>query len=172
MERIGYVYSSLDDTYIKKQIEAIKEFGVKKIILEEEGVNELKEGDELVVYELRSLGKTITQLDQFLTFLDKKNIKLTLIDKESEFQVITDHQFYDLVSEIAEMESFIISERTTRGIQKARRSGRIGGRPKVSEETIEEIRYLYHNQSYTLREIAEKCDVSLGTTYKYVQDCK
>ncbi|MFW8052400.1 recombinase family protein [Vagococcus fluvialis] len=172
MERIGYVYSSLDDTYIKKQIEAIKEFGVKKIILEEEGVNELKEGDELVVYELRSLGKTITQLDQFLTFLDKKNIKLTLIDKGSEFQVIDDRQFYDLVSEIAEMESFVISERTTRGIQKARRSGRVGGRPKVSEETIEEIRYLYHNQSYTLREIAEKCDVSLGTAYKYVQDCK
>ena len=140
MERIGYVYSSLDDTYIKKQIEAIKEFGVKKIILEEEGVNELKEGDELVVYELRSLGKTITQLDQFLTFLDKKNIKLTLIDKGSEFQVIDDRQFYDLVSEIAEMESFVISERTTRGIQKARRSGRVGGRPKVSEETIEEIR--------------------------------
>ncbi len=89
-----------------------------------------------------------------------------------EFQVIDDRQFYDLVSEIAEMESFVISERTTRGIQKARRSGRVGGRPKVSEETIEEIRYLYHNQSYTLREIAEKCDVSLGTAYKYVQDCK
>lgn len=172
MERIGYVYSSLDDSYIKEQIEAIKNFGVKKIILEEEEVNELQKGDELVVYELKSLGKTITQLAHFFSFLEKKNIKLTIIDKDSEFHKINDHQFYDLVTEIADMESFIISERTSRGIQKARRSGRIGGRPKVSEETIEEIRYLYHNQSYTLRKIAEKCDVSLGTAYKYIQDYK
>ena len=77
MERIGYVYSSLDDAYIKEQIEGIKEFGVKKIILEEDGINELKEGDELVVYELRSLGKTITQLDQFLTFLNISFVKLS-----------------------------------------------------------------------------------------------
>ena len=28
MEKIGYVFSSLDDTYIKEQIEAIKHFGV------------------------------------------------------------------------------------------------------------------------------------------------
>ena len=68
MERIGFVYSSLDDSYIKEQIEAIKKFGVKKIILEEDEVNELRKGDELVVYELKSLGKTITQLAHFFSF--------------------------------------------------------------------------------------------------------
>ena len=142
MEKIGYVFSSLDDTYIKEQIEAIKHFGVKKIILDEEEFNGLRRGDELIVYELKSLGKSITQLATF----------------------------FNLVDELAEMESFIISERTTKGIQNARRSGRVGGRPKISEEKIEEIRYLYHNQSYTLRKIAEECNVSLGTAYKYIQE--
>ena len=170
METIGYVYSSLDDSYIKEQIEALKNFGVKKIILEEEEINFLKKGDALVVYELRSLGKTVNQLAIFFTYLKKMSIDLVVIKKGAAFKNTTDKQYFNLISEMAEMESFIISERTTKGIQMARRSGRVGGRPKISEEVIEEIRYLYHNQSYTLREIAEKCDVSLGTAYKYIQD--
>lgn len=82
MEKIGYVFSSLDDTYIKEQIEAIKNFGVKKIILDEEEFNSLRRGDELIVYELKSLGKSITQLATFFNFLEKKEIKLTVISKK------------------------------------------------------------------------------------------
>lgn len=170
MEKIGYVYSSLDDMYIKEQIEAIKDFGVKKIVLEEEEFNSLRKGDELVVYELKSLGKSVTQLATFLKFLDKQEIKLTIISKGYDYPDTPNEHFFNLIAELAEMESFIISERTTRGIQNAKRSGRVGGRPKISEETIERIRYLYHNQSYTLRQIAEECDVSLGTAYKYIQE--
>ncbi|MFW3588585.1 recombinase family protein [Vagococcus fluvialis] len=170
MEKIGYVFSSLDDTYIKEQIEAIKHFGVKKIILDEEEFNGLRRGDELIVYELKSLGKSITQLATFFNFLEKKEIKLTVISKNFDYPDVSNKQFFNLVDELAEMESFIISERTTKGILNARRSGRVGGRPKISEETIEKIRYLYHNQSYTLRKIAEECNVSLGTAYKYIQE--
>lgn len=169
MEKIGYVYSSLDDEYIKEQIEAIKKYGVKKIILDEEEFNSLKKGQELVVYELKSLGKSITQLATFFLYLNEKDVKLTIISKDYDSMMIPDDQFFDLIAELAEMESFIISERTTKGIQIAKRRGRVGGRPKISEEKVEEIRYLYHNQSYTLREIAEKCNVSLGTAYKYIQ---
>ena len=168
MERVGYVFSSLDDTYIKEQIEAIKNFGVKKIILDEEEFSGLKKGDELVVYELKSLGKSITQLANFFMFLDKKGVKLTFISKCKNYPEVTNKQFIDLIIELADMESFIISDRTTKGIQIARRSGRIGGRPRISEEKIKEIRYLYHHKSYTLRKIAEECDVSLGTAYKYI----
>ncbi len=170
MEKIGYVYSSLDETYIKEQIEAIKKFGVKKIILDEEEFKSLKKGDELIIYELKSLGKSITQLASFFMYLDKKEIKMTIISKCKDYPDMTDKQFIDLVMELADLESFIISERTTKGIQIARRSGRVGGRPKISKEKVEEIRYLYHNQSYTLRKIAEKCDVSLGTAYKYIHE--
>lgn len=52
----------------------------------------------------------------------------------------------------------------------ARRRGKIGGIPKISKETVERIKILYNDRSYTLREIAEECDVSLGTAYKYVQN--
>ncbi len=170
MERIGYVFSSLNYMYTEKQITMIKNKGITKIIVDEEGLNNLKKGDELVIYELKSLGKSITQLASFFTYLDKKGIKLTIISKTNECSEVSNKQMFNLITELADMETFIISERTTKGIQKARRKGRIGGRPKISEEKIEKIKYLYHNQSYTLRKIAEECNVSLGTAYKYIQE--
>lgn len=170
MERIGYVFSSLDYTYIEEQISVIKSFGITKIIIDEEEISNLKKGDELIIYELKSLGKSITQLAPFFAYLDKNDIKLTILSKIYDYPNLSNKQMLNLITELADMESFIISERTTKGIQKARRSGRIGGRPKISNETIERIKYLYHSQSYTLRKIAEECNVSLGTAYKYIQD--
>jgi DNA invertase Pin-like site-specific DNA recombinase len=67
------------------------------------------------------------------------------------------------------MDTFVISERTSRGIQDAKVKGVIGGRPKVSDLKIEKIKYLYEKRGYTLREIADECEVSLGTAYKYIQ---
>lgn len=169
MVKIGYIYSSLDDSYVKKQIEAIKKYKVKKIILEKNEMNTLNRGDQLVIYELRCLGKSITQLPSFFKFLERKEIKLTIINKGKIYSKLTEKQYIDFILEMSEMESFIIKERTTKGIQEARLSGRVGGRPKISEKKIKEIKHLYHTQSYTLRQIAEQCDVSLGTAYKYIQ---
>lgn len=170
MERIGYVFSSLDYTYTEEQFSVIQSFGIKKIIIDEEEISNLKKGDELIVYELKSLGKSITQLAPFFAYLDKNDIKLTILSKNYDYPNLSNKQMLNIITELADMESFIISERTTKGIQKARRSGRIGGRPKIPDETIEKIKYLYHSQSYTLRKIAEECNVSLGTAYKYIQE--
>lgn len=169
MMKIGYVYSSLDDSYVKEQIEAIKKFNVKKIILEEEEILSLNRGDQLVIYELRCLGKSVTQLPSFFKLIERKGIQLVIINKGKVYENLTEKQYVDFILEMAETESFIIRERTSRGIQIARRSGRVGGRPKISDKKIKEIKHLYHTQSYTLRQIAEQCDVSLGTAYKYIQ---
>lgn len=70
---------------------------------------------------------------------------------------------------IAEMEKSVIRERTTKGLKEARLKGRVGGRPRISPETIEKIKSLYNHKRYTLRQIAQECNISLGTAYKYVQ---
>ncbi|MBO0428306.1 recombinase family protein [Vagococcus fluvialis] len=170
MRKIGYVYSSINDSYIKEQIEAIREYGLKTILLEAEDLMSLKSGDELVIYELKSLGKTIIQLASFLNHLNEKGVKLTIIKKEEPFNSLTEDQFYQIIFDLAEIDSVAISERTTRGIKTAKEGGRIGGRPKISDSQIQLIKHLYHKQSYTLREIVDKCDVSLGTVYKYIHE--
>ena len=176
MKTIGYVYASSEENYVKEQIEGLKSVNIESVTVEEE-VNEgitqnddvlkeivatLNSGDELVVYELRCLGKSIIQLAEFLAELKEKGIQLVVVKKGA--------AYVEMILKIAEMEKMIIRERTTKGLQEARRKGRVGGRPKISEETIEQIRFLYNNNRYTLRQIAEECNISLGTAYKYVQE--
>lgn len=169
MGKTGYIYVSMDESYVKEQIEGLQTFGVKQTIFDEKDIWQLKSGDELVVYELRSLGKSLKQLPSFFSKLSQKKVHLSIIQKDDSLKELSDEQYFSIITDLAEMDSFVISERTIKGIQKAKRSGRVGGRPRISEETIKEIKYLYHNQSYTLREISKKCGVSLGTAYKYIQ---
>lgn len=184
MKKIGYVYASSEESYVKEQIEGLKAFGIETVSIEKEDmsgvaqndavlkevVESLDSGDELVVYELRCLGKSIIQLAEFLSDLKERNIQLIVVKKGAAYSDIKDAPYVEMILKIAEMEKMIIRERTTKGLQEARRKGRVGGRPKISEETIEQIRYLYNNNRYTLRQIAEECNISLGTAYKYVQE--
>jgi DNA invertase Pin-like site-specific DNA recombinase len=175
MKTIGYVYASSEESYVKEQIEGLKSVNIETVTVEEElneGISQatLNSGDELVVYELRCLGKSIIQLAEFLAELKEKNIQLVVVKKGAAYSDIADGPYVEMILKIAEMEKMIIRERTTKGLQEARRKGRVGGRPKISEETIEQIRFLYNNNRYTLRQIAEECNISLGTAYKYVQE--
>jgi len=95
---------------------------------------------------------------------------LVVIEKDKEFNGLDNDVYLNLVKRIAETEKIIIKERTTKGLEEARKNGRIGGRPKISQEKINQIRFLYNNNRYTLRQIAEECNISLGTAYKYVQE--
>lgn len=180
MKKIGYIYASSDTQYVKEQIGALKELEVVNLpkdssdvqseVSLKQVVQNLEEGDQLVVYELRCLGKSIIQLADFLLELKLKKIQLIVKEKGDAYNTISDEAYVEMILKIAEMEKLIIRERTTRGLQEARKNGRVGGRPKISKETIEQIRHLYNNNRYTLRQIAEECNISLGTAYKYVQE--
>lgn len=183
MRKIGYVYGFCDEAYIKEQFDALENLSLETICYEKEGskkitqnddvleevVSVLESGDQIIVYELRCLGKPIIQLGDFLKRLQERGIILVVINKGRNIQELSDEMVTNLVINISLSEKTIIKDRTTRGLEFARREGRIGGRPRVSKETIDEIYELYHNQALTLREVAEKCEVSIGTAYKYAQ---
>lgn len=168
MTRIGYIYLSMDDSYTNEQIKAIQNLGITQIFFSEADISIFHPGDELVIYELKSLAKTVTQVAAFMELLNKKKIQLTVLKKESFMELISNLQFQTILFDLAEVDRFAISERTSKGIKSAKQNGRIGGRPRISKQKIEHIRHLYHNLGYTYREIADTCEVSLGTAYKYV----
>ncbi|WP_170167966.1 recombinase family protein [Vagococcus penaei] len=184
MKKIGYINNNGSDIYEKEQLNALTTYNVDNItatldgeeivlnddIVLSEVIGELETGDELVVYELRSIGKSIIQLADFLEDLKTRGIKLVVLNKGEVYSGIDDTAYLEMILKIAEMEKVIIRERTTKGLQEARKNGRVGGRPKISQETIDQIRFLYNNNRYTLRQIAEECNISLGTAYKYVQE--
>lgn len=181
MRKVGYILGICEADYIRIQKQALEQLELDTIVVEEstkeldqndeilkEVIGVLEAGDKIFVYELGCLGKTIVQLGDFLEELLIKKIELVIVNKKTCSKKITDKLYMELIINVSDVEKATIRMRTTKGIEKARSQGRIGGRPKISEKTVKQIHYLYHNQSYTLREIAEECDVSLGTAYKYI----
>jgi DNA invertase Pin-like site-specific DNA recombinase len=73
---------------------------------------------------------------------------------------------FTVISAIAEFERSLISERVRSGLAKARAQGKILGRPKVSPETIKEIKRL-RKQGKSLTQIAKQLGVSYQTVANY-----
>ena len=184
MTKYGYAYSATGDS-LEKQVETLKKYGVENIVVESatESVDNvhadldnlvatLVQGDQIVVQRLICIGKSIIQLADFLNMLEEKGASLVVVEKATELSGLTDEAYAQSIKSFAKMEKDIIRERTSRGLEFARKNGRIGGRPKISQETVEKIQFLYNNNKYTLRQIAEECQISLGTAYKYTQEQK
>ncbi|MBM9834571.1 recombinase family protein, partial [Enterococcus faecalis] len=64
--------------------------------------------------------------------------------------------YFNLMEGLAIMERSLIKERTLVGLNKARKKGKIGGRPKIDPKTIKKIRQLYYEKKETIQYISEK----------------
>lgn len=67
---------------------------------------------------------------------------------------------------IAKQERVRLSERTIAGLQKARKLGRVGGRPKVVCDRAQIARL--HRDAMSLNDIAEKVGVSKSSVHRIV----
>ncbi len=74
-----------------------------------------------------------------------------------------------LLACLAQQERQRLSERVLAGLEVARRRGRIGGRPRITEEQAAMINQL-KNCGLSLRQIAKRADVSHRTVWMYLNN--
>ena len=183
MTIIGYARVSTNKQDISLQIDALEKFGVSKIYSEKlsgtkshktelhNAINELQEGDTLVVYRVDRLSRSLRDLLDIVSELTLRGILLKVIE-QSMIDISTPEgrmQFY-ISAIISEYEREILSARTRDGLEAARARGRFGGRkPKLSYEQKVEIKKLYDAQELTVREIANMFSISSPTVYRCVE---
>lgn len=169
MEKIGFILNSNGKSYVKKQQALMKNESIDKLIFGDsdtvdELFEELNPKDTLIVSEPYDLQKTIVQLKNFILKLDEKQIVLKVLNKSKiQERTIDDRAYMDLLIMLGETDQEISSHRATISINK---SGRVG-RPKIEESIIIKIKEMSKSEDYTIMQIAETCQVSLGTVYKY-----
>jgi DNA invertase Pin-like site-specific DNA recombinase len=73
----------------------------------------------------------------------------------------------NLLAAFAEFERELIIERTRAGLQRARRQGRIGGRPRLVVNRAKIV--LMDSEGMTTREIGEELDISAASVCRILQ---
>lgn len=184
MAKIGYARVSTKDQNLDNQIDTLLKYGCEKVFSEkisgkankrsqfELCLDYLRKGDVLIVTKIDRLGRTTKQLIDLMEYLNEKGVEFKALDNDIDTNTPIGKVFFYLMSVFAELEVTLNSERTKDSLARARARGRIGGRPKVSNETKEYVKMLYESKKYTGAEIAEKANVGRSTIYKILQEVK
>lgn len=154
--KIGYARVSTDEQNLRMQLDALEAFGVEKIF-EDRGVSGsavikpalreclefAREGDELVVWRLDRLSRSLKELIELADALGQRNLAFRSLHEQIETVSPAGRLFFHIVGALAEFEREIIRARTREGMDAARRAGkRLGRPPAISDEQWREAKAL------------------------------
>jgi DNA invertase Pin-like site-specific DNA recombinase len=160
------------DKFIEVEASTRKSSKARKI---DELLEELKEGDLLLVSELSRLGRSVGQIIRIIDRLIKKKVRFYSIKegiRVSGKQDIQTKTMITLFGLFAEIERDLISQRTKQGLAAARAKGKLLGRPKGTGKSkldpfkLEIEALLQNGSSKTF--IAKRYKTSLPNFYNWL----
>lgn len=180
-QNIGYARVSTEDQNLDLQCDALMLAGCQSIYEEKISgkskdrpellncLKALREGDTLVVWRLDRLGRSLKDLIDIVSSLEKNNINFVSITEKVETNSATGKLIFHLFGALSEFERQLIRERTKAGIAAARARGRKGGRrPSLDQGKIKEIKALMADPTIKVSVIAKRYGVSRATLYKHL----
>ncbi|MFC4211611.1 recombinase family protein [Pedobacter lithocola] len=148
--KIGYARVSTADQNLDMQFNALTEYGCKTIFQEKiSGKNtdrpelkklleSLRKGDEVVVWKLDRLGRSLRDLVDLVAMFDKQGVNFISLQDHINTTTATGRFTFNIFASLAEFEREIIRERTKAGLVAARARGKKGGRPSgLSPEKLQ-----------------------------------
>lgn len=178
--RFGYVRVSTLEQNPNLQIDALKAAGCDEIIKDEVSgknairpglealLSKLRSGDELLVWRLDRLGRSLANLIELINQFEQKGIKFKSLTENIDTSTINGKLIFNIFASLSEFERNLIRERTIAGLSAARARGRLGGRPTVNPPKIEAALQLYNKRELTVNQICKAIGISKGTLYKYI----
>ena len=135
----------------------------------------VQEKDEIYCVDPSRLTRSLKHLLTIVEFAKEKKLKLVLgdftLDCSGELSVFTQGQLM-MLGLINEMQRLMIVEAVREGLASSREKGIIGGRPRVTSDTIPEQFYKYYpmfkNNQITKVEFAKISGLSRSSIYKYL----
>lgn len=169
---------------LENQAEQLKKYGCEKLFQDQKSgrkdreefnllLSMVRPGDVIVVTEISRLGRTTLQLIKLFDDLVKQDIHFVALRQGIDTRTPMGKFLYHLSSVLAENEVVQTEERTGELIFRAKKAGRLGGRPKgLTEETRKTalaVRALY-DAGNSAGNIKAALNIgSYATIYKYLK---
>src|SRR5690625_1404846 len=177
---IGYMRPIQEDLNCQLQKEKLQQHNCKAIFIEEHAsakkrvqlismIESLNKGDKIIVARLYILADSTRHLVEILDLIEERGAFLQSLYENIDTSDSRGYQFTDIVRCLAEFQSDVISERTKKGMKKAKSRGVNTGRPRKPDENVQRAIEMYHSKKYSLSEIREKTWISKSTLYRYLE---
>ncbi|KQZ00716.1 hypothetical protein ASD45_07510 [Pseudolabrys sp. Root1462] len=178
--RIGYARVSTDEQSIDLQVDALERFSCE-IIFKDEGhsgasrnrpglercLSQLKVGDDLVVWKLDRLGRSLQHLLEVVNDLDRRRIGLASLSEAINTGSPGGVLVFHIMAALAQFERALISERTKAGMHSARQRGRHVGRPrKLGDDLVMAAIEEADGKPGGIADAATRLGVSRATVYR------
>jgi DNA invertase Pin-like site-specific DNA recombinase len=177
MELIGYANPYTNDPDGSVQVDALKVAGCTILFVErpsvttlheqtafEECMGYLRRGDTLMVVRVERMAQSISDLQDLLIELGKKQVFLKVIEQPFDTGTVCGKAFLDMLGVFAEFETNVRRERQIAAMAKAKSNGSSRGR-KPSVDT-EEVKRLWTDEKLSAIEIARRLNIGRSTVYK------
>ena len=179
--RIGYARVSTCDQSTALQLDALREAGCARVFEDkitgisrkrpglEQALRLIGQGDELVVWKLDRLGRSLRHLTDISEQLHAKGANFVSLADGIHTGTHVGDFFFHILGAIAEFERTLIIERTRAGLTAARRRGRsLGRKPKLSPADIASARAMMAG-GMKAAAVAERLAVGRATLFRAFQ---
>jgi DNA invertase Pin-like site-specific DNA recombinase len=179
--RIGYARVSTCDQSTALQLDALREAGCTHVFEDkitgisrkrpglEQALRLIGQGDELVVWKLDRLGRSLRHLTDISEQLHAKGANFVSLADGIHTGTHVGDFFFHILGAIAEFERTLIIERTRAGLTAARRRGRtLGRKPKLNAADIAAARAMMAG-GMKAAAVAQRLAVGRATLFRAFQ---
>lgn len=183
--KFGYIRVSKDEQNHDLQLDALKQEGCDRIYTEklsgavktrpefEKMREQVRSGDEVVVWDIDRLGRTTLELIMLVDEWNQKGIRFKSVTQPLIDTTTAHGEFiFQLFAILSQHERKRLILRTKAGLEAARARGRTGGRKKGLSARYEQIAPMVrsaYGEGRTIREIMQAFSIpSSATVYKIV----
>ena len=178
---IGYARTSTLDQVagFDAQRKELAALGCKKVFAEQvssvadrpklsAALDELRDGDVLVVTKLDRLARSMRDLVNIVGQITEKGASLLIVAMSLDTSTATGKLMLNMLGSVAEFERSMMLERQREGIAKAKREGLYKGRKPTAMAKADEVKAL-HKQGIGATEIASKLGIGRASVYRALE---
>lgn len=180
----GYARVSTTNQTNDRQIDELIAYNCEEILTEKytgtksirPEMNRLKdkvrEGDTIVVESWSRLGRSMRDLLDLVEWFTTRGVILVSIKENFDTSTPQGRLMMKVFQSFAEFERDLIVQRVNEGLKSARARGRVGGRPRKNQRTINTALKLYRSGEHSISEVCRLSGVSQTTLYRYINQEK